>query len=567
MIRLFAILMLAGSVGATDIRPANWRIDYNGPGIRYSGLRSTNSWTVYTNLPASTTVAGFNAAVVNCPAGQMIRLTNGTFTVDARWLILRDNIRIEGGGPTNTILNVTGASSSGIIEVGGNVSFPPTRVRNWTAGYANGVTTITVASAANIDVGDVLILTQTSPGTRDINGAGDEGDCVDCSGAIQDVAKTQQFHCRVTSISGTDIGIDKPLYMTNWASGFSPQCYNYDDSTTNVVIANLQIDNSASALGSYGIFFQNFYDVWVDRVWIKRSANRHITTLHGGQIEVTDSYFTDSKDWATHSYGFAPYNCTGFWCVNNIFQGVTGAFKPTSASVGVFAFNYVTNVLYTPDANWNQATIGNHGSHSYGILIEGNIGPGCRMDDVHGSSSHNVIFRNRFIGPESNRTDNAFAVALQATNRYTIIAGNVLGKQGFHTSWRLTYNASGSSSTKAVEEYGYVDVDYRTTDGDNEVFNSLIATHNQLPTDIITTNGAVYWGNGYDGTLVLEKSYLYPEIKPSWWGCSNFPGIGPGLVYSYCPAKQRYESGDYFTALVDTCSGQGKKAIRGIRTK
>src|SRR6185295_4204027 len=86
---------------ATEIIPSNWKPDWQDPVIRYSGLRDSNSWTVYTNLPSSTTVAGINSAIANCPAGQMIRLSNGTFTVDSQITISRSNIRIQGGGATD----------------------------------------------------------------------------------------------------------------------------------------------------------------------------------------------------------------------------------------------------------------------------------------------------------------------------------------------------------------------------------------------------------------------------------------------------------------------------------
>lgn len=571
---IFGGLLIAGNLLATDIRPVDWQMDYTSPTIRYSGNRFTNAWTVYTNLPSSTTVAGVNAAIVNCPAGQMVRLSNGTFTVDARLFIGRSNIRITGGGASNTILQVTAAIGNGIIDVGSG-DFPLSTVRTWSSGFSKGTSTITLSSATSVSVGKLLVLTETVPGTGLVNGAGDEGDCVDCSGAIQNVFKVFQHHTKVTSVSGTDIGIAIPLQMTNWSSGLTPQCYVETASiVTNVIIEDLQIDNSVSAFGQYGIFYQNTADTLLQRVWIKRAANRHVTSLHATQMEVVDNVFQDSKDRATHSYGFAPDNCTGFWCVNNIFEGVTGAFKPTSASYGVFAYNYVTNVQYTPDANWLQAPIGNHGSHSWGILIEGNIGPSIRMDNVHGSASHNTIFRNRFSGHETNRTDNSIALALQATNRCDVIAGNILGKTNFHTQWRMKYNAAGSSSTKAVEEYGYVDVDYRTTDGDNETFDSAIITHNQVSQTLNGgTNGGVYWASGYDGSLVLEKSYIF-GYKPDWWGCTNFPSIGPDVL-SMCtndaivfnPARWRFENGAWFTPMVDNCSNKQKYRNLNIKAR
>src|SRR4029077_15277323 len=57
------------------------------------------------------------------------------------------------------------------------------------------------------------------------------------------------------------------------------------------------------------------------------------------------------------------------------------------------------------------------------------------FDDTHGSGSHNVIFRNRSLGWQSDRTGgNATPVMLEIWNKYISIIGNVLGKAGFPPS-------------------------------------------------------------------------------------------------------------------------------------
>lgn len=569
---------------ATDIIPSDWKLDWTSSSIRYSGNRSTNDWPVYTNLPSSTTVSGINSAIANCPVGQMVRLSNGTFTVDAQITVSRSNIRIQGAGPTETILQVT-ASSGRVISVGAG-DFPITTVRTWTGGFTKGTSTITVDSASGISVGNLIVLTQSSgsPASDLVNPAGDEGNCDECAGALENqTTNTFQHQTRVTSVSGLNIGIEYPLHSTNWNSAAQPRVYVESvPIRTNVVFDGFQIDNSASSFGQFHFRFGNAADILVQNVWSKRASNRHLTTLHCARIEMRDCYLQDSKDWSTHSYGFAPYNCTGFVCENNIFQGVTGAFKPTAASYGVFAYNYVTNVLYynpppTGSPGWLQATIGNHGSHVYGVMIEGNIAPSANMDNVHGSGSHNVLFRNRFSGHETNRTDNSRAIMAQATNRCLVIAGNILGKTNFHTQALATYNDSGvNDALKVVECYGYQDTSYSTTDGDTPTVTSMIRTHNQVSQTLNGgTNGGVYWRNGYDGSLVLEPSYIFTE-KPQWWGCSNWPSIGPDLlslctndVIVFNPAKYRYESGNYFTNLIDNCrsaiTGPGRQLGRKSR--
>lgn len=575
------LLLLQATCWATDIIPSDWKPDWQDSRIRYSGLRDSNSWTVYTNLPASTTVAGINSAIANCPAGQMVRLSNGVFTIDAQITISRSNIRIQGGGPFNTILNVT-ASSGRVISCGAG-DLPFTLSTTWDSGYTKGTESITVGSAASMSVGRLITLTQTTEDPGIVSNRGDEGACTDCSGALQDETKVMQHTTIITSIAGTTIGLGLPLGSTNWHSSQSPQVYIQSQTTrTNIILDGFQVTNQVTANDSYNFRFGNAYDILIQNVLSSylgggaaSRGSRHVTTLHVGRLEVIDSVFMGTMAGGVESYGFAPYNCTGYWCVNNIFYDVIGSFKPTCSGYGVFAYNYSTNINYLPSANWLQATIGTHGTHNWGILIEGNIAPSLRMDNIHGSASHNTIFRNRFPGYETTaRTDNAMALAIQASNKCHVVAGNVLGKTNWHTVFRNTFPTAMNSSTKTVEEYGYTNVSYNTVNGDADTFNTAVITHNQVSQTLNGgTNGGVYWASPYDGSLQLERSYIY-QTKPSWWGCSNFPSIGPDVLnlctndaIVFNPAKVRFLAGAPFTPLIDTCSQKVKLGRLRLKAK
>lgn len=556
---------------ATDIIPSDWKPDWKDPVIRYSGARSTNDWPVYTNLPSSTTVAGINSALINCPAGQMVRLSNGTFTVDSQITISRSNVRLQ--GPTNAILLVT-ASSGRVISVGAG-DLPFTQSTSWTGGYTKGTTNITVASAAAMSVGRLITLSQQSADPGVVSNNGDEGPCIDCTGAVQNITNAMQHTTIITAINGTTITIGVPLASTNWDAARSPICHIQSQATrTNIVLDGFQIAN-ASAVGNFNIRFGNAYDFLIQNIFSTNAGNRHFTTLHCGRFEVINNVFMGTGNGGIESYGPAPYNATGFVIENNILYDVIGSFKPTCCGYGVFAYNYSVNINYLPSANWLQATIGTHGTHNWGLLIEGNIAPSLRLDNIHGSASHIVVFRNRFPGYETDaRTDNAMAVALQASNKFCVVAGNILGKTNWHTVDRNVFPTAMNSSTKVVEEYGYTNVSYSTTQGDADTFNTAIVTHNQISQTLNGgTNGGVYWRNGYDGSLVLEKSYLY-DTKPPWWGCSNWPSIGPDVL-SLCtndtivfnPAKYRWNNGTPFTQLADSCSEKVKLGRLNLKAK
>jgi len=566
---------------ATDIIPPDWKPDWRDPVIRYSGNRSTNDWPVFTTLTSSATVSDINTAISSCPAGQMVRFAAGSYTLDAQVTGSRSNIRLQGDSPFTTIFTVT--ASSGRVFSFGAGDLPFTTSTAWTGGYTKGTASITVASATGMSVGRAITLTQTTVDPGVVSNNGDEGPSTDASGAVQDPTKVMQHTTIITSISGTTIGLGVPLASTNWSSSQSPTCYIQSQATrTNLVFDGFQVMNNVTANDSYNFRFGNAYDILIQNVWSRYAGggsadkgSRHVTTLHAGRLEVIDSAFNGSIAGGVESYGLAPYNCTGFYFVNNIFDGVTGIFKPTCAGYGVFAYNYATNITWNPSSVWLQACIGTHGTHNYGILIEGNIAPSIRLDNIHGSASHITVFRNRFPGYETTaRTDNAMALALQASNKFCVVAGNVLGKTNFHTVFRNVFPTAMNSSTKTVEEYGYTNVSYSTTQGDADTFNTAIVTHNQVSQTLNGgTNGGVYWRNGYDGSLTLENSYIF-TAKPSWWGCSNFPPIGPDVL-SLCtndtivfnPAKKRYELGQYFTPLVDSCNYTPGRRAKGYYPK
>lgn len=581
MLRFLLILGLSAyCVKAVDIIPPDWKPDYKSSKIRYSGNRDTNAWPVYTNLPSSTTVAGINAAIANCPAGQTVLLSNGTFTIDAQLSIFRSNIRVRGMGPTQTILNVT-ASSGRVISCGAG-DLPFITSTTWTGGFTKDSDTITVSSAASMSVGRMITLSQQKVDPGVVSNNGDEGACLDCTGAIQNITNSMQHTTIITTINGTTIGLGIPLDSTNWNSGQSPIVHIQSQTTrTNIILENFQMMNNVTANDSYNFRFGNAYDILIQNVYSRYAGggsadkgSRHVTTLHVGRIEVIDSVFEGTMAGGVESYGLAPYNCTGFWFVNNILTNVIGSFKPTCANYGVFAYNFCVGINYLPSAAWLQATIGTHGTHNHNILIEGNIAPSANFDNIHGSASHIQVFRNRFSGFENvNRTDNARALNIQASNKCFFVAANILGKTNFHTQWQLKFNSAGSSSTKTVEEYGYTNTTYNTVDGDAEVFNSAIITHNQISQTLNGgTNGGVYWTSPYQ-FVSLETSYCLNE-KPTWWGCTNqWPGIGPEFLSLctndttvYLPAKERWTTGNYFTNVAYRCgqvtSGPGKAVNR-----
>ena len=164
--------------------------DWTSAGI--PGGIPSNSWTQCGSTIAAYTgsAATINSALSSCNGqSKYVLLGAGDFylstSINNRGL---SNVEIRGSGPTQTRLHWTGLGPSqcqggsssceiGFMTTSGNYSPSPGTVANWTGGYAQGATSITVDNGSAITAGTtMLILDQCDTG---FTGTG-------CSGAATD---------------------------------------------------------------------------------------------------------------------------------------------------------------------------------------------------------------------------------------------------------------------------------------------------------------------------------------------------------------------------------------------
>src|SRR5262249_26769249 len=107
----FIALVSAGPLTPYDVRgtilPADRATTWN-PGLMSVG-GIPNRTTIFTNISASTygngaqdASAGIQAALEACPAGQVVLLSPGTFTVN-NFLLIHSAISLRGAGPGVTV--------------------------------------------------------------------------------------------------------------------------------------------------------------------------------------------------------------------------------------------------------------------------------------------------------------------------------------------------------------------------------------------------------------------------------------------------------------------------------
>src|SRR4051812_8756459 len=172
---LCALTALAVQSSFAEIIPASRRITWQAGVV--GGIPDRP--TVFTTLPAASTLAQINSAIASCPAGQVVQFAAGTYALTGAILVKRNGVVLRGAGPGLTNLRFDSGSDYGNVKFAGtpfndpNVNQPP-NLRDWTAGYAQGSTTITLSSTAGLSVGAMIILDQLNDNI-DVNGSGTEG--------------------------------------------------------------------------------------------------------------------------------------------------------------------------------------------------------------------------------------------------------------------------------------------------------------------------------------------------------------------------------------------------------
>jgi hypothetical protein len=515
-----------------EIIPATRIISWQGNVGVQGGI--PNRTAVYTTISPRggglDDTSNIQTALNNCPSGQVVKLTTGTFLLNSDLKISNNNISLRGEGPTQTVLNFRSSGYAHIYVKGNGNYDPPNYIASWTAGYTKGTTVLTLSTVANLTIGKIIALDQLDDNSILVWADGVEGGNWTPSNSDRHL---MQFS-KVTSISGTQVTIDPPLYM-NWNSGLSPRAWWWPSSVEMSGIEDLKID-SENGTSTYNVAFEYANSCWIKNIESNRANKSHTFTFRAKSIEIRDSYFHHTINYASQSYGVDFQYASGCLAENNVFYTVTTPMIfGAGASGNVFGYNYASNMRYDPSSNWlSECMSANHNSHPSMNLIEGNIGTSVYIDNIHGSSSHSTIFRNRWVGWESGRTANAYAATIDAHNRYINMVGNVLGKSGFHNTYE---NYGGVQSGQPVYMLGYWDT-ARANDAnyDPQVRSTLIRHGN-----FDFFNNSTVWDPSIADRIIPNSYYL--ANKPAFFGNLPWPTIGPDVnpIEGTIPAKERYE--------------------------
>ena len=524
---LLSVLLPLGKALAADALPAANKIDWTFAGVP-GGI--PNRTAVCATLTPGASVAAIQSAINSCPAGQVIFLSAGTYTLAGPINIDKDNVTLRGavdsaGWPTTILQFSSGADGWGLIDIS-KAGYPANNwasnpSRNVVGGLAQGSTSITLNTApTGLQVGQVFVLDQLDDENLVRNTTSSQG------GGIwgRNSNRMLQQFLRVRAISGTRVDFEPPIYSGLFRASQSPQIYWFGSGTSQVVklsgIENLKLVRSTGGGGTQNVAIGPADSVWVKNVWSVQAKDAHVRTGFVLNGEIRDSYFTRHDSVASASYAVWISFSSSMLIENNVMYNVPCALGMMGTAGSAFAYNFGTLFPYV-QANWLPETVMTcHGGHCSHNLFEGNFVPSIWADFYHGNSSNVSIVRNRLTGWEPNKTGSTQPMNADEYQYNFAALGNVLGTSGYHQ------NYEGGNSFSIWNFSALISRPTLVRKGNWNSVNSAIPPSESLGVDTVST------------------SYLHAS-KPSWFGSLPWPPVdasnASGAVPASIPAGYRYQ--------------------------
>jgi hypothetical protein len=534
--------------GSTGVNPAVLLLD--GGFIDWSATGVTGGIPVpgqrCMTLDATATVAQINSAIAGC-AGKEVYLGAGTYTLTDYIDMTTSNVTLRGAGPGQTILNFTGGWSNGGVHLGGGILLmfntpDSTHLRDWTGGYAQGETVLTVSSTSGMAAGQPLLLDQLNDDA--VSGATGPIDVTEnfTANGGTEVSRSmgtralQQYVKIARVVDGTHVEITPGLYMPTWRASQQPQVYYFDDWNFRVGVEDLTIMNVGGAQSNVQLY--NCYDCWMKNIESRNSNNAHVISVQTAHMEIRDSYFYGTMNGDGDSRALFLGVGSDFLVENNIFEHIPLPISIWGPQGAVVAYNFTTDSAFVPYPQIMIQGITTECGYTSMSLFEGNYTTGLSADNNHGASGWNVYFRNRFVGWETGKTSAMVPITVNYMNHYQELVGNLLGEPGYHDNFEISVT-NPTHEDSSIYDLGFWIYTHDTTRVDARVESTLLRTSNWDP---VSTSPAI-------GDL---PDSMYLKAKPAWWGSADWPPFDPkqpaltktdlANEYLKLPAGQRWHA-------------------------
>lgn len=557
--------------------------------------------TVHATLQASSYGSGatdasaaIQAAIDNCPAGQVVQLSAGTFKVN-NLILIDKNITLRGAGAGKTLLQKTNGAVAGkdggaadaqpLVIIGPNRWPGPDDItsRNLTVDGKKGAFTVTVANAAGFAAGQFVMLDElsgaswqpdrlgqgqiwASPDYRvvwkahnptlqyvdDFNAA-DTGDRAPLSWFCRYDRPTNEIK-EVANVSGNVVTFTTPLHI-NYRTSHAAQLTRYTATgrggNGGVHVAYAGIEGFTVKGGSDGaIRFECAAYSWAKDI--------EVTVWTGEGFAINNSYKCEIRESTIHDAAY----CTpggGAYAIS-MASGSSEILVENCISVrankvmvarcsgagSVYGYNYTDQGLINYAPGWLE--IGLNASHMVGphhVLFEGNYSFNWDSDFTHGNSIFMTVFRNHLRGIRSafhnQITDSLIDDAIQAGNG----PKRCIGAMAYSYWMTFIGNVLGAEGKMGGWVYDRSRPDGWSAPGiwllgwEHEFIDSNVAKTAVRDGNWDWVQSKQSWHNS--PAVALQNS-LYLKAKPAFFGDCPWPWVDPstGTVHTL-PAKARFE--------------------------
>jgi hypothetical protein len=532
---------VAGVGAGSEIIPADRRIDWSYAGIpggipNRTTLCATLDSTVYGD-GATDATAAIQAALDSCPDEQVVYLPEGTYIVNDT-IHLYDYDTLRGAGPGKTVLKHTGDWSRSMVDMRGSIYYQLADLhKTYPVLQANKESqTITLAGAGGIAPGDILLINQLNDDLI-VDPAGVEGKCTYCG--YEDGDRVLGQLVEVAAVNGDQVSLNLPLHWT-YDPNLEPWAYQVD---AYALIRHAGLEDLTLTQDDPQVEFMIEMDgaqySWVKNVEIQNIQRRAMWMIDSLQNEVRGCYVHIGIDGYGRDRGYGIFldlHSSNNLVEDNILSTIDGGGVMTGggASGNVIAYNYLHNISFD-DPWWliGSPSI-NHAPHPKMNLWEGDTGAKADADIIHGSSSHNTIFRSRLQGWQNDTiTTRNNAVEIAAKNTSMNVVGSVLGTPGKSNRYEvLPGQPYDDWSEAAIWVLGV------TSGVDDPNVAATLLRHGNF--DYVTNS--VVWDPAITSHELPDSLYL--SGKPDWW-CQEtpWPPIGPDVdgYANEIPAQRRFE--------------------------
>jgi hypothetical protein len=366
-----------------------------------------------------------------------------------------------------------------------------------------------------------------------------------------------------------------------------PQFRVYDLQTVKAGFEDLTLDGTNDVQGIPLINIEGCAFCWVKGVETinagsqNNSAHIQLTSSYGA--EVRDSYVHEGYSNASGcDYGIKVFDVNSDHKIeNNVMRHNRHSLIYEGGGSGIVAlYNYIDDD-YTDDQSYLGSARFNHGAHPFMNLYEGNIISHIAADDYHGTSSHQVLFRNWLWGDETgnwtgvnpaslqNITDGSnvtvdaptwayYPVDVSDENTYYAYVGNVLGRPlaestYLNIAWAgagTIYEVAPSNANTDCWAHAPTVYTYGCHEGDSGGFSSLPLSssinYGNYDYEMQTTETSIpgdYYSSQAIGTAPLQTlpPSLYYASKPAFFGSCAWPPVdAPTATTVSNPARLRY---------------------------